>query len=99
MDHPELPRRTVDDWDTASLELVITQGVLNDDVRKLRERVFRDETGFLSDADILTDDDRMGTHLCLYQQGTLVGAVLGVDAEKSSFSARSGILPEQLGGM
>ena len=99
MDHPESPGHAANDGDAAVLELVIRQGTLPDDVRGLRERVFRDETRFLADAEVASEDDKVGTHFVLYQDGSLAGAALGLKAEESSFPARTGVPSEQVKGM
>jgi GNAT superfamily N-acetyltransferase len=99
MDHPEVPRNTENDRDMPDLELVIRKGSLPDDIRLLRERVFRDETGFLTDSEIASGDDEIGAHFCVYVDGSLVGAALGLKAEESSFPDRSGIPAGQLEGM
>jgi GNAT superfamily N-acetyltransferase len=85
--------------DTATLDLVLHHGNLPDDVRGLRERVLRDETRFLSDAEIESEDDKLGTHFCLYEEGFLVGAALGLRAEESSFPIRLGMPPERVRNM
>ena len=99
MRHADSHEDPKQDWDSAGLELVNRPGVLGDDVRGLRERVLRDETRLLTDADLAARDDEVGTHFCLYDRGVLAGAVLGVRAEESSFPARCGIPPERVGGM
>lgn len=85
-------------WSPKDLKLVIHQGVLCDDVLRMREKIYRDETRFLSDENLTSKDDEVGTHFCLYYNGTLIAATLGVKAEESSFSKWSGIAPKHLTG-
>jgi GNAT superfamily N-acetyltransferase len=99
MGRAESPGPTANDGAAPVLELVIRQGTLPDDIRGLREQVFRDETRFLPDAEVASDDDRVGTHFGLYVDGSLAGAALGLGAEESSFPARSGVPAEQVKGM
>jgi GNAT superfamily N-acetyltransferase len=99
MDHTESSGDASTDRGEAVLELVIGQGRLPDDVRAMRERVFRDETRYLKDAEVESEDDRVGTHFSLYQDGSLAGAALGLIAEESSFPSRIGVSPEQVRGM
>jgi GNAT superfamily N-acetyltransferase len=99
MDHPESSGHASTDRGESLLELVIGQGILPDDVRALREQVFRDETRFLKDAEVESEDDRVGNHFALYQDGSLAGAALGLKAEESSFPSRIGVSPEQVRSM
>jgi GNAT superfamily N-acetyltransferase len=96
MDDPQLPATNQTDSNPARLELARRPGDPGEDVRRLRDRVLRDETRLLPDADIAPADDTAGIHLCLYCDGRLAGAVLGVPADDSSFASRTGIPPSQL---
>src|SRR5262245_16948218 len=99
MNQPEPPPQTTPPTlDSTGLELVIRSEALPKDVLRMRERVYRDETRLLADADLISKDDEVGTHICLYYQGTLVGAALGVPVEKSSFPTRAGVPADQLNG-
>jgi GNAT superfamily N-acetyltransferase len=80
------------------MNIDVRSKALPHDVLRLREQVFRDETQFLSDADLSSSDDVEGAHVCLYQAGVLAGAALGLPAERSSFASRTGIPAEQMAG-
>ena len=82
--------------ESTSLKLVVRSQQIGNDILQLRERVLRDEERLLSDADIVSRDDEIGTHCCLYHNGTLAASALGLAAEDSSFPARMGVATEQL---
>src|SRR5262249_22009615 len=90
------PQPTAPPRDSAGLKVVIRPETFPADVLRLRERVFRDEARLLADADLASKDDEIGTHVCLYRHDILVGAVLGVPAEQSSFPERTGVPTDQL---
>lgn len=79
------------------LQFSISNLGLPADVLQMRQRIFRDETEFLSDSELASPDDEIGTHFCLHHQGKLAAAALGVPAEQSSFPSRTSIPPDQLG--
>ena len=81
------------------LQFVVCHKALPADVLRLRERVFRDETRLLADANLISKDDELGTHVCLYHRGLLAAAALGVPAEQSDFPIHTGIPSDQLTGM
>ena len=63
-------------------------GLIPAGVIELRRAVYRDETGFLSEENLLSENDNQGVHICLIdtKTGLIMGAAHVLKAEESDFS-------------
>lgn len=77
--------------DIQNLRYVIEYGQLSEDALALRKQIFVQETGYLTDNQLITDEDRNGFNISIYYQDQIIGSISGVNAEQSKLSERSGI--------
>lgn len=68
-----------------------------EEVIRLRKQTFIDERGFLLAEDLITENDRCGTHVAVYDlDGNLVGCTHVAAAEETDFGFYTGISRPQL---
>ncbi len=72
---------------------IVSGGVYPDELVTLRKKTFG---GILDEQHLFDENDEVGKHILLYENGKLVGSTTMVDGEKSNFSKYSGFKPESL---
>lgn len=82
----------------AELKIKLFYSRIPDEFIQLRRDVYRDETGFLSEEDLISSNDYKGVHIGIYNEtsGNLIAASHLLKAEESDFSCHSGVSIDDL---
>lgn len=65
---------------------------------ELRRKVYCEETNFLAEKDLVSENDKNGAHICIYDSANsnLIAAAHVVEAELSDFSVHSGVSKSEI---